>query len=186
MINWEQAQKDAGGNFARMAEPGTYKVTVSDLEVRESKNAQGATTYWLEMQFEENDGIRYPKLSHAISRKNLNWTAYHFMTMLKEFGISEEKAKQAIENCESKKSEKDIISTYQATFERAVSKNPDVEIEVFEDDKINPNSGRPYMRADFRNPKLAFGRNNTKKVETVSAASIIEEGEQIDLTDLPF
>lgn len=186
-IDWGKAEEAAGGNFARMAEPGTYKVTVADLNVRESKNAQGATTYWLEMEFEENDGIRYPKLSHAISRKNLNWTAYHFMTMLKEFGISEEKAKQAIENCESKKSEKDIIATYLSTFDRAIAKNPEVEIEVFEDDKINPNSGRPYMRADFKNPKLAFGRGgNTKKAETVSAESIVEDGEQIDLSEIPF
>ena len=183
MINWDQAEKDAGGNFARMANPGTYTATISEVEVHDSKNAQGSTTYWLEFKFDESDGIRYPKISHAISRKNLNWTAYHFMTMLKELGISEDKAKQAIENCESKKSEKDIISTYQATFERAVSKNPTVEIEVFEDDKINPNSGRPYMRADFRNPKLAFGRT-AKKADT--GASIVDAGEQIDLTELPF
>lgn len=187
MINWEQAQKDGGGNFARMAEPGLYEVEVADIEVRESKNAQGGTTYWLELQFEEKDGTRFPKISHAISRKNLNWTAWHFMNMLKEFGISEDKAKQAIENCESKKSEKDIIATYLSTFDRAIAKSPKVKIEVFEDDKINPNTGRPYMRADFANSSIAFGRgNSTKKAETVSADSIVEDGEQIDLTDIPF
>ena len=187
MINWEQAQKDGGENFARMAEPGLYEVEVADIEVRESKNAQGGTTYWLELQFEEKDGTRFPKISHAISRKNLNWTAWHFMNMLKEFGISEDKAKQAIENCESKKSEKDIIATYLSTFDRAIAKSPKVKIEVFEDDKINPNTGRPYMRADFANSSIAFGRgNSTKKAETVSADSIVEDGEQIDLTDIPF
>lgn len=184
-INWNEAEKAAGGNFARMAEPGFYEVEVNDLNIRESKNAQGATTYWMEMEFEEQDGTRFPKLSHAISRKNLNWTAYHFMTMLKEFGISEEKAKQAIENCESKKSEKDVIAAYLSTFDRAIAKNPKVNIEVFEDDKINPNSGRPYMRADFKNQSLAFGRS-TKRAEATSADSIIDEGEQVGLSDIPF
>ena len=186
-INWEQAQKDGGGNFAPMAQPGPYEVEVNDLNIRESKNSKGETTYWMELQFEEQDGTRFPKISHAISRKNLNWTAWHFMNMLKEFGISEDKAKQAIENCESKKSEKDIIATYLSTFDRAIAKNPKIEIEVFEDEKINPNTGRPYMRADFKNPSIAFGRSSsTKKAEVVSPDSIIEDGEQIDLTEIPF
>lgn len=184
-IDWTKAEESAG-NFAPMANPGTYKVEVADLKIRESKNSQGGTTYWMEMEFLE-DGNRYPKISHAISRKNLNWTAWHFMNMLKEFGISEDKAKQAIENCESKKSEKDIIATYLSTFDRAIAKHPEVEIEVFEDDNINPNTGRPYMRADFKNPKISFGRGTSaKKVEVVSPDSIVEDGEQIDLTDIPF
>lgn len=182
-IDWGKAEETAGG-FAPMAPTGTYEAEVSEVKVRESKNSQGGTTYWLEFNFIEDD-YRFPKISHAISRKNLNWTAWHFMNMLKEFGISEDKAKQAIENCESKKNEKDIISTYQATFERAVAKNPKVEIEVFEDDNINPNTGRAYMRADFRNPKIAFGRGSSKAAPA-KAETIIEAGEQIDLTELPF
>ena len=184
-INWDQAEKDAGGNFAQMADPGTHKVEVSDVNVRESKNSQGGTTYWLEFEFLENDGTRYPKISHAISRKNLNWTAWHFMNMLKEFGVSEEKAKQAIELCEGKKSEKDIIAAYLATFDRAVAKNPNVEIEVFEDDNLNPNTGRPYMRADFKNRKIAFGRGNKK--EAPKGDSIVDQGEELVLDgDIPF
>ena len=186
MINWEQAEKDGGGNFAPMANPGFYKAEVADINVRESKNAAGGTTYWLELEFLEGD-VRFPKISHAISRKNVNWTAWHFMNMLKEFGVSEEKAKQAIENCESKKNEKDIIATYLATFERAVAKAPQVEIEVFEDDNVNPNTGRPYMRADFKNPRIAFGRGGKdKKPATVSADSIAEEGDEISLEEIPF
>lgn len=183
-INWDEAEKSAGG-FAPMANPGFYKVEIGDVEIRESKNAQGGTTYWLEITPLEGD-VRYPKISHAISRKNINWTAWHFKNMLEEFGISEEKAKQAIENCESKKSEKDIIATYLSTFDRAIAKNPNVEIEVFEDDNINPNTGRPYMRADFKNPKLAFGRGQAKKPAAVSAGSILDEGSEISTEEIPF
>ena len=182
-INWDEAEKSAGG-FTPMAEPGTYNVEVSEVNIRDSKNSQGATTYWLELQFIEGD-VRYPKISHAISRKNINWTAWHFKTMLEEFGISDAKAKQAIENCESKGSEKDIIATYLATFDRAIAKNPKVEIEVFEDDSINPNTGRPYMRADFKNPKLAFGRG-AKKVESAKAETILDEGEEVKIDEIVF
>lgn len=185
MIDWNQAEKENKSNFAPMAEPGFYTVEVSDINVREHKKADG-TTYWLEMQFDEKDGVRFPKLSHSISRNNINWCAWHFMNMLKEFGISEDKAKQAIENCESKKSEKDIIATYLSTFDRAIAKNPTVEIEVYEDTEgnVNPNSGRPYMRADFKNRDLAFSRK-AKKANT--GETIVSQGESVDLgNELPF
>ena len=110
----------------------------------------------------------------------------HFKRILEEMGISAEKAKQAIEQAESKKGEANIAAAYYAMFERAAQKHPEVEISVFEDDKINPNSGRPYMRADFKNPRIGFGRRDNKKPETVSADSLVEEGEQIDLSELPF
>lgn len=185
-IDWNEAQKTAG-NFAQMAEPGFYKVEIADLKVRESKNSKGGTSYWLEFEFvdDEKNNIRFPKVSHSISRNNINWCAWHFKTMLEEFGVPEDKAKQAIENCESKKSEKDIMSAYEATFRRAVEKNPELEIQVFEDDNINPKSGRPYMRADFKSSKLAFGRDK-KKAETVSPSSIMDDGETVDLSDVPF
>ena len=185
MIDWNQAEKDNKNNFASMAEPGFYTVEVSGINIREHKKAD-STSYWLEFEFDEQDGVRFPKLSHSISRNNINWCAYHFMNMLKEFGIPEDKAKQAIDNCESKKSEKDIIATYLSTFDRAVAKHPEVEIEVYEDinGNINPNSGRPYMRADFKNRNLAFSRK-AKKANT--GAPIVSQGEPIDLGDeLPF
>lgn len=184
-INWDQAEKDAGGNFTPMAGVGTYKVKVNTIDLRETKNSAGGTTCWLDLLFVEDD-YRYPKISHPISRKNVNWCAWHFMNILKELGISEEKAKTAISQAEDKKSEADIMAAYHAMFDRATQKHPEVEIEVYEDDKINPNSGRPYMRADFKNPRIGFGRKDNKKPETVSADSLVEEGEQIDLSEIPF
>ena len=105
------------------------------------------------------------------------------MSILKELGIAEDKAKKAIEMAEGKKGDDNIIAAYHATFGRAVEKNPEVEIEVFEDDKINPNTGRPYMRADFKNPRIGFGRT-AKKAETTSTP--LDEGEEIELTEIPF
>ena len=187
-IDWNQVEKDNKSKFANMAEPGTYTVEVADIQVRESKNGKGGTTYWLELEFleDEKNNIRYPKISHAISRNNVNWCAWHFMNVLKEFGVSEEKAKQAIENCESKKSEKDIMATYLATFDRAIAKSPKVEIEVFPDTAVSPKTGLPYMRADFKNRAIAFGRGNAKKNETVSPSSIVEDGEEISMDEIPF
>lgn len=183
-IDWNEVEKE--NKHARMAEPGVYEVEVNDLNIRESKNSKGETSYWMELQFDEVDGVRFPKLSRSISRNKINWTAWHFMNILKEFGISEEKAKQAIENCENKKSEKDIIATYLSTFDRAIAKNPKVKIEVFEDPNgnINPNTGRPYKRADFANKQIAFSRDAQKG--EAKAETIADQGEDVDLSEIPF
>lgn len=185
-FNWDEMEKNAGGNFTPFAELGRHTAKVDTIDVRETKNAQGNTTYWLDFIFQEGD-VRFPKISHAISFKNQGWRMVHFMRILKELGIAEDKAKAAIEQAEGKKGETNIVTAYHAMFDRATQKHPEVEIEVFEDDNINPNTGRPYMRADFSNPAISFGRGNRKQAPA-KAESILDEGEAVDLTDetLPF
>ena len=182
MIDWTKAQESAGGNFSPMATPGPYKAKIENIDVRETKNAQGNTSYWLDLIFAD-EGIRFPKISHPLSFKNDNFRVYHFMLILKELGIPEDKAKQAIENCESKKGVANIVAAYHSTFERAVSKNPAIEIEVFESDRINPNSGRPYMSAEFANKRIGFSHKSTQPQKQ---ESVIDSGEEIALDDIPF
>lgn len=184
--DWNKMETEAGGNFAPFAEVGKHTAKVETIDVRETKNAEGNTTYWMDFLFEEGD-VRFPKISHAISFKNQGWRMVHFMRILKELGIAEDKAKAAIEQAEGKKGEANIVAAYHAMFDRATQKHPEVEIDVFEDDKINPNTGRPYKRADFANPAISFGRGD-KKQAPAKAESILDEGEAVDLTDesLPF
>lgn len=183
--DWDKMETEAGGQFSPIAEVGEHKVKVETIDVRETKNAQGNTSYWLDLIFVD-DGTKYPKISHPISFKNQGWRMVHFKRILEELGIAEDKAKQAIEQAEGKKGESNIVAAYHAIFERAVAKNPEVEIEVYEDNKINPNTGRPYMRADFKNPRIGFGNRTEKKATPSSGETILDEGEQVDLTDLPF
>lgn len=185
-FDWNKMETEAGGNFAPFAEVGKHTAKVNTIDVRETKNAQGDTTYWMDFIFEEGD-VRFPKISHAISFKNEAWRCVHFMRILKELGIAEDKAKAAIEQAESKKSETNIVTAYHAMFDRATQKHPEVEIEVFEDNTINPNTGRPYMRADFANPAISFGQGNRKQAPA-KQESILNEGEEISLDDgdLPF
>lgn len=186
-IDWDAAAKSAGGGFSPFAEVGEHTAKIETIDVRETKNAQGNTTYWMDFVFMD-EGTRFPKISHAISRKNLNWTAWHFMNILKELGISEEKAKAAIEQAESKKSETNIAAAYHAMFDRATQKHPEVKIEVYEDTNLNPNTGRPYMRADFANPAISFGRGERKQTPA-KEKSILDEGEELTLDEsevLPF
>lgn len=186
VMNWTEMEEKAGGNFAPFADLGKHTAKVDTIDVRETKNAQGNTTYWMDFVFEESD-VRFPKISHAISFKNDAWRCVHFMRILKELGIAEDKAKAAIEQAEGKKGEANIVAAYHAMFDRATQKHPEVEIEVFEDDRLNPNTGRPYMRADFANPAIAFGRGDRKQAPA-KTESILDEGEAVDLTDeaLPF
>lgn len=185
-LNWDSIRENAGGNFLPYANEGIHKVKIGNIDLRETKNAQGETSYWLDLIPEDTE-VKYPKLSHPISFKNQNWRCWHYMNMLKELGISEEKAKAAVEQAEAKKGNENIVAAYHAMFARAVAKHPEIEIEVFEDDKTNPNTGRPYMRADFKNSSLAFGRQSKA---TPKQGSVLEEGEEVNLEqdglEIPF
>lgn len=184
--DWDKLEKEAGAQFSPIAEVGPYTAKLETIDVRETKNANGDTTYWMDFIFAD-EGTKFPKISHALSMKNKGWRMVHFMRILKELGIAEDKAKSAIEQAESKKGNDNIVATYHAIFERAAQKAPEVEIEVFEDEKLNPNTGRPYKRADFKNPAISFG--DSKKKAPAKQASILEEGEEITLDDsnvLPF
>lgn len=183
-FNWEELEKSVS-NFSPIAEVGEHTAKVETIDVRETKNAQGNTSYWLDLIFVD-DGTKYPKISHPISFKNQGWRMVHFKRILEELGIAEDKAKQAIEQAEGKKGEANIVAAYHAMFERAVAKNPEVEIEVYEDDKINPNTGRPYKRADFKNPRIGFGNRTEKKETPTSGETILDEGEEVNLTEIPF
>lgn len=178
-INWDSVKENAGGNFLPYANAGTHKVKIGTIDVRETKNAQGSTSYWLDLLPEDTE-VKYPKLSHPISFKNQNWRLWHFMNILKELGIAEEKAKAGIEQAESKKGEANIVAAYHAMFDRATQKHPEVEIEVYEDTNLNPNTGRPYMRADFKNPAISFGRDNRTQAPA-KEESILDSGEEISL-----
>lgn len=184
-FNWDELEEKAGGNFSPYAEVGTHTAKVDTVDIRETKNAQGNTTYWLDIMFVD-EGTKFPKISHPISFKNDAWRRVHFMRILKELGIPEEKAKQAIEQAEGKKSNDDIVAAYFSVFDRATAKHPSVEVDVFEDDNLNPNTGRPYMRADFKNPQIAFGRGGKK--EAPKGETILDQGEDINDSslDLPF
>lgn len=186
-IDWAKAEEKAGGNFKAMAGSGVHTVKVDTIDVTEYKNKQNETKYLMKFLFQEDD-FRYPQVYRSISFKNDAWRQVHFMRILKELGIAEDKAKAAIEQAEGKKGETNIVAAYHATFDRATQKHPEVEIEVFEDDKLNPNTGRPYMRADFANPAISFGRGD-KKQAPAKQESILDEGEEITLDDaevIPF
>lgn len=180
--DWDELEKRAGGSS--IADAGFYKVKVESVDLRETKNAQGGTTYWMDFVFAD-DGTKYPKVSHAISFKNDAWRRVHFMRILKELGIAEDKAKQAIKTAEAKSGVDNIVSAYIAVFDRAIAKAPEIEIEVYESDVINPNNGRPYMRADFKNNAITFGRGNNKSAPA-KQESPLDGAEQVDLTELPF
>ena len=176
--DWDEIQKDAGGQFSPFAKPGVHTAKIETIDVRETKNKEGNTSYWLDLIFVD-EGTAYPKISHPISFKDPkgSWRKWHYMLMLKELGISEDKAKKAIEMAESKKGNENIVAAYHATFARAVEKHPEVEIEVYESDSINQKTGRPYLRADFRDTSLAFGRTS----QPAKTESVIESGEEINL-----
>lgn len=190
-FNWDEIQKDAGGQFLPKAQVGTYTAVVETVDVRETKNAQGQTSYWLDLLLQDSETNSFPKISHPISFKNPkgSWRKWHFMNVLKELGIPEIKAKQAIQNAESKNEQDKIVAAYHAMFDRATQKHPSIDINVYEDDNVNPNTGRPYMRADFANPSLAFARTAkpaTSTEDPLAGAIAIDLSQDGISGDIPF
>ena len=179
-LDWTSIQQTAGGNFKDYAADGDYTAQVADASVRKSSTG----TNWLEISFTETDDYQFPKVSHALSFKNDAWRQWHFMNILKELGISEEKAKSAIEQCESKSSQDNKVSAYEQTFKRAAAKHPSIDIVVSTEEGSN---GKDYARADFKN--RAINMSNSKKQEQPKVetdTSIVDDGDQIELTDIPF
>lgn len=177
MINWDSVQQNAGGNYKNYAADGDYDVKAEDVTVRKSSTG----TNWLEITFAESDEYKFPKISHPLSFNNDSWRQWHFMNMLKELGITEDKAKAAIEQAEGKSSQDAKVSAYEQVFKRAVAKHPVIKIAVSTEEGTN---GKAYARADFKNRNLAFGRDNNKPVQ--KETSIVDEGEEIKMDELPF
>ena len=178
-IDWNSVQQNAGGNYKDYAADGDYTVKVNDASIRKASTG----TAFMELSFEDSDDYQFPNISHALSFKNDSWRQWHFMNILKELGISEDKAKSAIETCESKSSQDAKVSAYEQTFKRAVAKHPEIKIEVFTEEGSN---GKAYARADFKNRGIAFGKRDDSHKAATPASSIEDEGEEVDLTDLPF
>lgn len=169
-IDWDKIESEMGGQYKDYAPEGTYKVKCIGVEIKEV-GSNGSVVE--KFQFEEDDKYQYPTADHWISRKNDNFRAYHQKNLLVALGASEANAKKAVELAEAKDFDY-AVKAYDTAFTNLLKKTPEVEIEVFQDGK--------YSRAEFTDRSVAMphdgGNKKTEKVE--------DEGEEIDLTDLPF
>lgn len=184
MTDWNKLKEEMGPKFKPYAGDGVYKVKVADVEFREvGTNGSIAA----EFKFEEADTYQFPKATHWLSFKNEGYRKWHFKCLLETLGIATANAEKAIDACESKDSKDAKVKAYEQAFKKAAARHQEVEIEVFTE--LNQSNGKKYARAEFVNPAVAMPHDSAPaKAQDVlpEADEVLEDGEAIDLDEIPF
>lgn len=173
-INWGSIDEKYNNGFKNYALPGIYTVKCDGVEF---KQVGSKGNYIMKFHFAETDDTQFPTADHWLSKTNENWRIYHSKNLFVVLGSTEEKAKKGCEMAESKDNFDDKAKVYEKGFQTLLMKQPEVEIEVFQDGK--------YTRAEFRSRLVAMphddATNNT-------ADSIIDDSEELslDIEALPF
>lgn len=182
MINWDDVQEKAGGNFKNFYEDGDYTVKCDGVEIKEV-GTNGSII--MKFHFEEGKDGQYPTADHWLTFKEGkdNWRQWHNKCLMQVLGASEDAAKKGVEMAESKGDKDNIVKGYEACYKKLLAKKPEVKIEVFTE--FNPTSGKEYARAEFKDRSVNMN-NGSKKEDKKPTDTIVEEGEEIELDSLPF
>lgn len=182
MINWDDVQEKAGGEFKNFYADGDYTVKCDSVEIKEV-GTNGSVI--MKFHFEEGKDGQYPTADHWLSFKNDSWRQWHNKCLMQVLGASEDAAKKGVEMAESKEGKENVIKGYEACYKKLLTKKPEVKIEVYTE--VNPNSGKEYARAEFKDRSVAMPHGNDASKTEVQSSDLeeIPEGE-ISLSDLPF
>lgn len=178
MTNWEDLDKEMGGNFKNYATDGKYNVKCNGVEIKEV-GSNGSVI--MKFGFEESD-VKYPTADHWLSFKNENFRKYHSRNLMMVLGATKDAAQKAVDMCEGKSGKDAIVKAYDQTFSKLTSKKPAVEIEVYTENG--------YARAEFTDRSVAMPHGEEPQKSSTEAPaeeSPLEGAEEIDLGDsLPF
>lgn len=181
MTDWDNLDKEMGGNFKNYAEEGKYEVKCNSVEFKEV-GTNGSII--MKFGFEEDDN-KYPTADHWCSFKNENFRKYHNRNLMMVLGATKDAAQKAVDMCESKGDKGNIVKAYETTFKKLLSKKPTVKIEVYPDGK--------YSKSEFLDKSVSMPHDSEKKQtgivnDTVPIDGPIAGAEEIDLSeaDLPF
>ena len=176
--NWEELDKEMGGNFKNYATDGKYNVKCNGVEIKEV-GSNGSVI--MKFGFEEGD-VKYPTADHWLSFKNENFRKYHSRNLMMVLGATKDAAQKAVDMCEGKSGKDAIVKAYDQTFSKLTSKKPAVEIEVYTENG--------YARAEFTDRSVAMPHGEEPQKNSTEAPaeeSPLEGAEEIDLGDsLPF
>ena len=178
VTNWEELDKEMGGNFKNYATDGKYNVKCNGVEIKEV-GSNGSVI--MKFGFEEDD-VKYPTADHWLSFKNENFRKYHSRNLMMVLGATKDAAQKAVDMCESKSGKDAIVKAYDQTFSKLTSKKPAVEIEVYTENG--------YARAEFTDRSVAMPHGEEPQKNSTEAPAEenpLEGAEEIDLGDsLPF
>lgn len=178
-INWDDVQDKAGGDFKNFYADGDYTVKCDGVEIKEV-GINGSVI--MKFHFEEGKDGQYPTADHWLSFKNDAWRQWHNKCLMVVLGATDDAAKKAVEMAESKDGKENIIKGYEMCYKKLLAKKPEVKIEVYTE--LNPNNGKEYARAEFKDRNVAMPHNDEPKKE--AGDDILASGEEVDLSDVPF
>lgn len=177
-IDWKEVEENNGRK--RYAEPGIHKVKCVGVDIHEvGQNGSIAQDFIF-----EEDKYKYPKATHWLTFKEGKdgWRQWHNRQLMIVLGSDEETTEKGIEKIENMGSKEKIVKGYQTAYDMIVKKNPEVEIEVYPDGQ--------YTRAEFTDERVAMPHSSTAPAPVATAEEDapedIEEGEEIDLSSIPF
>lgn len=177
-IDWKKVEEDAGSKYKNYAKPGTYKVKCVDVDIREVGTNGSVAQDFL---FDEDDNYQYPKATHWLSFKNDSWRQWHNRNLMIVLGWNESAAEKTIDKIEALGDKEKIMKGYETAYKALLKRKPEVEIEVFPDGK--------YSRAEFTDDRVAMPHDDAKPATTDTDEVVpedIDDGEEIDLSELPF
>lgn len=177
MSNWADIENEYNKGWKEYAPEGEYKTRVSKVELVESSQKK---TPGLNFFFAETEEYAFPKFgtTHWISTGNENWRKYHHRELLRELGLTKEQAEKSVDLCEDKGDLEKIVAAYLAIFKKAIAKSSEVDVVVFKRKESDQ-----FPTIDFASGNV---RMNKPEEERKEEPSVVEEGEELDLSDMPF
>lgn len=190
MTDWSALANEYKQTYKDYAPLGKHKVKVEKATVTTTTTGSIRVVF----EFQEGDEYKYPKsAAHWVSRKNINWTKWHHKCLLQVLGVGEENAQKGIDSVEKDGASIDqIVKGYQALYDRACSRHPEVEIEVREQydrdgQKVMSDKGYAYTESEFAD-RSVYSSNKPKTASEVVESVDDRGGEdaEINIDDIPF
>lgn len=177
-IDWDSVQESAGGGYKNYYADGDYKAKCDGVEIKEV-GSNGSVI--MKFHFEEGDDGQFPTADHWLSFKNDAWRQWHNKCLMQVLGATDDGAKKAVEMAESKSGKENIIKGYEACYKKLLAKKPEVDIEVYTDEKN-------YARAEFKDRSVAMPHDNDapKKSDDNPLEGATDASSEIDLSEVPF
>lgn len=190
MTDWLALANEYKQTYKDYAPLGNYKVKVEKSTVATTTTGSVRVIF----EFQDSDEYKYPKsAAHWVSRKNINWTKWHHKCLLQVLGVSEENSKKAIDSVEKDGATIDqLVKGYQALYDRACSRHPEVEIEVREQydrdgNKVLSDKGYAYTESEFADRSVYSSNKPKTASETVESVDDLGgEDAEINIDDIPF
>ena len=177
-LDWDNIQKEAGGNFKNFYADGEYKVKCDGIEIKEV--GQNGSVI-MKFHFEEDEKGQFPTADHWLSFKNDSWRQWHNKCLMVVLGATDDAAKKAVEIAESKSGKENIIKAYEQVYKKLLMKKPEVEIEVYTENN--------YARAEFKDRTVAMPHDSEPQKENNEGdplAGSEDASDEIAMDEVPF